>query len=567
MIKTLTKSLVIIVALAFPVHFLGQTTLTYSGGTWSPYAPSASTGSDNVVIDDTDCTMPHGSVVNNLTINDGMSINVLANPVTVLGDLFIGRKASYAIGFNGSYLTVHGTTTIQTQGTPSSSLFNVWASPFPDATLDILGSFTGVNPCDVYTYEATTQTWKFDYSVPFSTTCNGNSVTFNSNDVINVSDGTADGKLDLGRGYFVPGVNPSTRTFTSSSTPNNGTILVPLYGSSVAIAGGNDWNLIGNPYISSLATGAMIQLNSSLINAIYIYNPNGTYDTFNSLSSFRLSSCQGFFVDLNTTTDGFVGNFEFNNTLRRTNNYFFRGHDSHPNTNVAYISLNGNNKTDQLQIIIDPDSKDDYDKKFDARKLFNTTNLNIASLVEIDPNVGPEALVFNGLKTFNDKDTKTVDLMVEIDSIGTYNIQLDSAINMPSGMSIVLEDTKTSTLTNLRTTTNYQFSSTEPDTFNTRFLLHLSYDANVTSVNEIDDQSMYSIYAENDLIKVSIITNENLALENIELYDLLGKRIKSQAYQSTTQASISSNELISGVYIVKITDSSGGIFTKRIYIQ
>ena len=567
MIKTLTKQAALIIAIVLPFQIWAQNTLTYSGGVWSPYAPSASTGSDNVIIDDTDCNMPYGSIVNNLTINEGMSVNVLANPVTVLGDLFIGRKASYAIGFNGSYLTVNGTTTIQTQGTSSTALFNVWSSPFPAAALGILSSYSGVNPCDAYTYEATTQTWKFDYSVPFSTTCNGNSVTFNSNDVIDASDGTADGNFDLGRGYFVPGASPSTRTFTSSSNPNDGTVLVPLYGSSVAIAGGNDWNLIGNPYISSLATGAMIQLNSLLVNAIYVYNPNGTYETFNSLSSFRLSSCQGFFVDLNTTTDGFVGNFEFNNTLRRTNNYFFRGHDSHPNTNVAYISLNGNNKTDQIQIIIDPDSEDDYDKKFDARKLFNTTNLNIASLVEIDPDVGPEPVVFNGLKTFNDKDTKTVNLMVEIDSIGTYNIQLDSAINMPSGMSIVLEDTKTSTLTNLRTTTNYQFSSTKPDTFNTRFLLHLSYDASITSVNEIEGQSMYNIYAENDLINVNIISNNNVTLEKVEVYDLLGKRIESRAFQSITQASIPSNELISGVYIIKVTNSSGDIFTKRIFIQ
>ena len=102
----------------------------------------------------------------------------------------------------------------------------------------------GTNPCDIYTYEATTQTWKYDYTSGYSTTCLANPVSFSASDILSSPDGTADGLMDQGRGYFVPGAGAgnSNKTFSSSSNPNEGTINVPIYGSSVALAGGNDWN-------------------------------------------------------------------------------------------------------------------------------------------------------------------------------------------------------------------------------------------------------------------------------------------------------------------------------------
>jgi hypothetical protein len=562
MIKTLTNLIISLAILSIPNLLFGQT-LTYAAGVWTPYAPSASTGTNDVIIDDVNCDMPHSSVVNNLTINDGMSVKVLANPVTILGNLTLGRQASYSIGLNGSYLTVNGTTTISTQGTASQGYYNIWSSPFSANSLDLLSSFPGVNPCDVYTYEATTQSWKFDYSVPFTTTCNGNSVTFDTQDVLVVADGVADGKFDLGRGYFIPGDIPSTRTFSSSSNPNSGVLNVPLYGSSLAIAGGNDWNLIGNPYISSIGVGSTIQMNSSLVNAIYVYNAiSGLYDTYNSTQSFKLSTCQGFFVDATSVVDGFIGNFVFDNTLRRSYNSNFRGSDA---TGIFYFSLMNDSISDQIQVLTNPECLDGYDKKYDARKLMNNINLNLASMIDPNSGFGPEPFVFNGLKTFEQNDSKTVDLFVQVNGAGTFTLALDSTINLDEEMEIVLMDHELNISTDLESN-SYSFSVPNADTLKNRFSLQLSYDStNVTSIQSVSSNTNLDIYVINS--KVNIKSNsDNIQLIEVKVYDVLGKIVLNNSILSTSY-SFDIPNANDGIYIVKVLDNKGNYLTKKILIQ
>ncbi len=68
MIQKLSKLGILTLLVVVSLSVISQTTLTYSSGSWSPYAPNASTGSDNAVVDDINCNMPNGSVVNDLTV-------------------------------------------------------------------------------------------------------------------------------------------------------------------------------------------------------------------------------------------------------------------------------------------------------------------------------------------------------------------------------------------------------------------------------------------------------------------------------------------------------------------
>ena len=560
MIQKLTKQIVLIAVLLFPIISFGQTTLTYASGSWSPYAPSSSTGSDNVIVDDINCNMPNGAVMNDLTVNNGKSILISNRTFTVNGDCDIAVSGSIAILGTGSF-TVAGTSSISVTGNSSVNKYNTWSSPF-SGSVDVLGVYPGVNPCDVYVFNASTQEWKYDYAVPLSTTCNGNSVTITS--AHTMVDGTADGNFDVGRGYFVPGSSTPTRVFSSSSQFNNGDVSVALYGTSLAIAGGNDWNLIGNPYPSTQRVANMLANSGTSINAIYVYiGSTGGYSTQGTGSTYKLAACQSFFVDVNSTTDGYIQDFDFSNPARRSANFTFQKTDSVQNSECI-ISLNSATLSDPIHIFFDPSCEDEYDRLFDARKLRNDHALNIASLIEFDPSFGPEQAVFNGLRSLNDGETKVLDLFVETNDFGSYTIEMDTLKNIPSGYSFILEDAEKGTTTNLRDY-SYTFTTQQADTLDNRFSLHITYDNSVTSTESITDKQAISLFVSDNFVNIKSVS-KSTSIKRVEMFDLLGRVIYSSSEVSNSTAIPVSN-LNDGVYIVKVNTTSGQVISKRIYVH
>ncbi|MGB1003627.1 MAG: hypothetical protein ACPGVC_05325 [Salibacteraceae bacterium] len=532
-------------------------------GSWAGGTPSGASGSENIIIQSSTYSFADGVIVNDLYLQEDAKLYSVNNSLTIQGDLTMEPQSSVAILGTGT-MTVSGTSEIQTTGNSSSNNYNIWSSPFNSNT-NIISSFSGVNPCDVYLYSAIGQVFTHDYSVPFATTCNGASVTFTAANVINSTEGTADGLMDIGKGYFVPGNSSDTRTFSSSSSPNNGTINIPVYGSSKVIAGGNDWNLLGNPYPSSLRVATLLLYNGSYANAIYVYNGStGAYETYNSSSSFFLSSCQGFFIDANTTTDGYLGDFRFVNAARRTTNTTFRKVDSTAtDTTIAFLSLSNGALSDQIQIYLDNECLDGHDSKFDARKLMNDHNLNFASLIETDPVFGPEPFVFNGVNTLSDQESKILNLFVQTNEPGSFNISLDSLRDMPLGIGIHLEDTENSTITDLRAT-NYNFNSSVGDSLTNRFRLHLNYDASITSIEDLKTTDLATIYEHERKIKIALKDNEKL--NSVSIYDVTGRLVSYEIGHSNWMI-CDANNFGSGIFIVKAISRSGAIFTKKIVLH
>jgi hypothetical protein len=457
-----------------------------------------------------------------------------------------------------------GTSNISVIGESVDTKYNCYSNPLSGA-VNTQGVYVGSNPCDIYVFQASTQNWVYDYSMPYTTTCNGSSVTFTSANGLNGVDGIADGNFDIGRGYFAPGNTTSTRTFSDASAPNNGNINVAIYGSSVAVAGGNDWNLIGNPYPSTVRVGDFLTTNSAFINAVYIFNGStGGYLTFGTSSSYNIAMGQGFFIDASTTTNGFLGNIQFINSHRRTGTSSFRKTENRSAISKCYFSISSNSLSDQIQILFDDDCLDGYDSKYDARKLRNDHGLNIASELMVDSNLGKEQFVFNGLKSLKDGETKIIDLFIETDSQGSMKIALDSLSNIPAGYRFTIKDNLLNKTADLRSF-EYTFNSPQADTFDNRFSLMVNYDASITSVNEISEDLVPAIFTQGkQLVINATFGNENIS--TIEIFDIVGKKVISQ---NTNQKyiSIPTSEFKSGVYIVKTTLNSGLISTNKIFID
>ena len=521
----------------------------YNNG-WDIGSISPSTGSDNLIIKSKEFRPYSGTnAINDVFLVGFSYIFITTEHFTISGELFLNSMATAWVSSSGS-LTVTGNIYQERDGVNSTGKYNLWSTPFSN-NVNIEGQFPSVNPCDLYTYNATTQEWKYDYSTPYVTTCNGNSVTITSANTM--TDGTSDGNFDIGRGYFIPGSSTSTTRTLIGSTLNNGNINVPIYGSSVAVAGGNDWNLVGNPYLSGIQSTSFLSANSSLFNTFYIYNGSlGTYSSLNSSNSsgHYIASCQGFFLNATSVTDGFLGNLTFSNSMRYRANWFWRNDNQ-----TIFLSLSNGALIDPIQIILDSDSQDGYDAKHDAFKLPNPNYFNLATYID------SELFVFNGIKPIDNYQTKTIKLFVETPSAGTYDINLDSLNLIDPYLSIKLEDKLNNTFTDLRTA-SFSFSTTGADSITGRFFIHLTN--TVTSTEEVENNLFVSIYSSNGFLNVN--TLGETPIEMVTIYDVMGRTIYSSNVKSN-EYNIPTNSFQSGIYIVKVIGSNGKETMKRVFID
>src|SRR5690606_22864230 len=103
--------------------------------------------------------------------------------ITNYGNIVVENSASLIqANTGGNNNTGDGTYEVLKTGKKTASQYNVWSSPVASANL--LNTFIQTNPCDMYVFEATTQSWKRDFQLGFSTTCMGNNVTFQSHQII-----------------------------------------------------------------------------------------------------------------------------------------------------------------------------------------------------------------------------------------------------------------------------------------------------------------------------------------------------------------------------------------------
>ena len=115
---------------------------------------------------------------------------------------------------------------------------------------------------------------------------------------------------------------------------------------------------------------------TTMSNAVYLYNPGSgmntasSYDTYNtSHTTNYIASCQGFYVNGNTSTDGYAYDISFTNGMRHHTNNDFRSVLPYEGVYLDVVDANGEN--DPMRLYFDMDAEDGYDNKFDALKLPN----------------------------------------------------------------------------------------------------------------------------------------------------------------------------------------------------
>lgn len=405
-----------------------------------------------------------------------------------------------------------------------------------------------------------------------------------------------------GKGYIERGLNnaplnsPTNFTATFTGIPNNGDIdtvisrgsyigdsyNTPVISPTEATMDDDNWNLLGNPYPSSIsASDFLIANQDNLDGYVRIWthgtspntnNPDPFYGNYgynydiNDYITWNLSgptfpgfngyiaSGQGFFtkmLDSNITNTAI-----FNNNMRSpsyTNSDFFKinnqksssidegriwldlvSSNSSTTTLIAYIN-GATNERDRL-----------YDSKADLKSNFRVTSL-----------LNYERLTIQGKKApFNQEDI--INLAMNVPTNNTYTLAIKSVdgIFTNQNQNIFLEDKLLHVIHDLRSEP-YQFIATQGESID-RFVLR--YTNQTLSNNIFDYNNSIAVYVTEAINIKSSLEN----IKSVKMYDTLGKIILFKNNIDQKEVALDELKPTSNLLIVKVILNNGNEIVKKI---
>ena len=466
-----------------------------------------------------------------------------------------------------------GTYVIKRKGLDTPNGYNMWSSPILSAKLEKSGGvFDGGNPCDMYVFNASTQEWKADFSDGYSTTCAGNPVTFTAANIM--VDGNANGVMDVARGYFLPGAASIERSFIG--IVNNGNFSTSIWSTTLGDKpnwGGDDWNMVGNPYPSALGLKEFWDLNTAsgvITDGVYFwvddktggsgYNEHNSYSVYNSTGSASGSgeapvinnfaaSGQGFWLHA-----GVTGQVEFKNSMRtsNTNQHFYKRSND---VQRAWLTVRRTNYiSNQILIGLTDDATVGYDPKYDARRLHGNTGLEFSFTQDT------ALYVILGRPTISFDEQDIIPLHVFNDTATMHSFHLDSTQNVNGGNKYYLIDSLVNVIHDLATPYTVQL-----DTGNHDNRFYLLYKDVINSVADAEAPVLFvKAYQTGDELQ---LRSNKLDITKVTIYSAVGSQVYTSSKLTNTSVSINVGNLTKGVYLVNYALTNGKSETQKIVIN
>ena len=302
------------------------------------------------------------------------------------------------------------------------------------------------------------------------------------------------------------------------------------------------WNLVGNPYPSSIDWLATGWTKTNVENATYVHVNSSTWATFVGGSATNggsqyIAPCQGFFVHVPGPSFPSVGTLQMTNAVRTHNSTsFFKNAVS----NLVRLEVSGNGYKDEAVVRFLDEATLSFDGEYDAHKLFG----DVAEAAQLYT-LGSSPLAINALP-----ETTSVPVGLRALTAGVYCI---AATEVNDLSAILLEDTKTGIFTDLLKGA-YAFDFT-PGENEVRFMLHFS----PLSVSE-NESTVASIYS---VDKTVFIDLTNQAGSEVFIYTIAGQLVKTM--QLTKGLNRISVETM-GNYLVKVITKES-TFVKKVFIK
>jgi hypothetical protein len=340
------------------------------------------------------------------------------------------------------------------------------------------------------------------------------------------------------RGYAAYSTLSNDNTVAFKGNLNKGNLSLPVTHSATTPYG---WNLVGNPYASSIDWNLVIPTLSNIGSTIYYLEAaTGNWLTWNGTTgsgSQYIPPMQGFFVSASTNTT-----FSLSNSARTHNGSGIFYKDEIPY--LAVIKASGNGFEDKTYIQFSETASADFDLASDGYKIISDINPLLPQVFTIanGKNLSINTLPF----------AEIVPLSFLAGTSGSYDLSLAEATDITV---LILEDKKTGTFTDL-TKSNYSFAysvSDNPYRFNLHFT-PLSVGGNL-----IDQMN---IYAERNQVYINA---SGISDGTVTIYDMLGQPVLSGRLQQNIINAYPMHAS-TGFYLVKVT-SVNNVTTRKIFLH
>ena len=316
--------------------------------------------------------------------------------------------------------------------------------------------------------------------------------------------------------------------FTFSGTPYTGDQSIATTANNA-----NGWNLVGNPYPSSLDWNTL----DDTYGTIYTFSDNGVnsgWGTYNNGASVNngnryVAPMQGFFI----ATSG-AGTFTVTNAARSHENATGFVKDTEALMNSAKIFAQAGDKYDETFIQLGTQYAEGFDFIYDGWKMAaqDGSSLQLSTL-SID----------GKLCIDRRPEVQHIPLSFSLSNQAQASI---GAKEISDLQELTLEDTKLNLFTNLANGA-YQFDWNTGDS-EERFILHLK----ATGTSELEAQAV-QVYGANSQIYVSqSVVNYN----EMKVYDLSGRLVYQNQLNDSNLQSFSPR-LNFGVYLVELNGENG----------
>ena len=554
---------------------------TWNGSSWSNGTPDAT---KNIIIDSS-LGSPFAADLTGcaLTINTGVTATVpsgvtlkITNAVTTNGQLIFENNASLVQTTN---VTNTGAIEYRRKSAAMKNFdYTYWSSPvWGDGTVVPKQTAKNLSPntlADKYfRYSGSANDWVFD-----------------------------DAEMIPGVGFIIrtpkPGiygapypetvVMPYAQPVAFKGIPNNGDYTFGV--------GANQYNLIGNPYPSAIDADSFMTNtnNASIINgALYFWthntvitnneytaddyasytltggtgtggvgnfvdaNNNGIMDPGEEVVSNRplgkIAAGQSFFVE-----NAAAGSFQFTNAMRiaGNNSQFFKQANTKKTATVeknrVWLNLtNSGGAFKQLLVGYITGATNDWDNLYDGPTFDGQEFVDFYSVSQ-----GKNLTIQGRALPF--VDTDVVPLGYRSTIAGPFDISIDNRDGSLAGQEIWLEDKKTNTLHEL-SKGKYTFTAIN-GVENDRFVLKYTGKTLGTDDNEVAAKSLI-VSVKNKKIT---LTSSAEAITQVQLFDLLGRKIYDKSKINGQEWSISNLPSSEQTLIVKTTLANGALSNKKI---
>jgi len=528
----------------------------WNNSTWvNNYLPEESY---KTVIDDDYDTAMHGSFsCHQLIINEGVNLTVnnetyvdVENNVIVNGELVVETKGAFVQRDNNGTFTVNGISKVN-KSTPYKNqwyYYTYWSSPVKDLNIESLF-------------------WSIGGKFYFD----GSGWQYATGQI-----------MQPGKGYITRADDAGVQTASFTGEFNTGTITTPIVYNE---ANNVKYNLIGNPYPSSIDLDEFLVANNTVIEgAAYFWSqetpPVGgqfsgeDYIPYNATGSVSTSP------DLTRAVNGFVpsgqsfftigktaGNATFTNDMRMadatSNSQFFKSSNGIPtkgsieSEEKIWINLSSKNGVFSQILVgyIDGATHADDGLTFDATKFGQGSGAYLYSTIENSD----KKFVIQGKDANGIHSDEVITIGFKTTIAASYTISIGKLQGVFLNENTIYLKDNLLNITHDLSANEYAFNS-EVGEFNNRFEIHFKNQALSTDTPVIDLNNFKIIELNNDYMQFSV--PNNVSIKKVTVFDLLGKHIIDLNGNNSTEK-YQLHNLNSSIYIAKVTLNDGQVITKK----